>query len=307
MDTLELYDLDGTLTTLDPLAAVCGEKRGEEYHYIQAAIDFVAEKTGLDRDYVSRKVIGNILKIYPNRSRREYWGDFGRGEPIMPCTDHFQLTTRAIQMFLQQEDARSEIKTFTESDWVYPQFVYSSAQALPHAHLDEDAVSVLHSRLTAGASPVIVSNSSTSKAATLLERAGFNGHFVEGGVASGKIGVFGEARKFSIDESLPKTPESKLDLRPHGMDVVLDLRRGHFRGLIMKLLQGVRPKLVVSFSDTPELDFYPLAQWVPRENLRVGVKVNPVSSPESIAAVRALLDAATSEKLSALVSELLRE
>lgn len=311
-DTLELYDLDGTMNEIDVLAALEGQSNDEVQHYIVAAAEYVAEKVGLSTDEVFVGIkTAMLLEVFPNRAKFENWASFPAADKtpvkITPAVDHFLLTARAVEVFLQKRlsqectkdnDLTRKIKAFLESNWGYPLFAHASEAALPHSHLSEDACSVIEDRLRAQALAAIFTNSSTAKAVTLLKKAGFGDRISVGAVERGKIGAIGGAAKFQVDTALSR---DEIDLSYYyGQGAVVDLRRRLFREGVDNLMQATGANRVAMFTDVPELDLYPLARWYEGRVL-CAMKTNPVSAPEGIAAARQVLRGAISDKLSDLV------
>lgn len=311
-NTLELYDLDGTMNRIDVLAALEGQSNDEVQHYIVAAAEYVAEKVGLSTDEVFVGIkTAMLVEVFPNRAKFENWASFPAADKtpvkVTPAVDHFLLMARAVEVFLQnrlsqegdkENELTRKIKDFLAQSWGYPLFAHASEVALPHSHLSEDACSVIEDRLRAQALAVIFTNSSTSKAVALLKKAGFGDRISVGAVERGKIGAIGGAAKFQVDTSLPP---DEIDLAEfYGPGAVLDLRRRLFREGVDNLMQATGANRVAMFTDVPELDSYPLNRWYGDRAIH-GMKTNPVSAPEGIAAARQLLRAAISDDLSELV------
>lgn len=314
---LELYDLDGTLTTEDVVAALEGKGCREILEYVIAASEHVSQKTGIPVgevfDGIKTAIIGTVL---PNRLQAQYWAEFPASDKsiklICPAADHFFLVKRAVEHFLnerlQVEGSQSEsgkkISAFLDSLWTYPLFQHASDVSLQYAHIDEDAVQGLEQRIRAGALAAVISNSTTDKIKTLLERAGFGSHITQGRVERGKIGMIGDAKKWLVDVTIPVTDENILDLSRFDLPVPLDLRRSFFQRRVQEIAASVRAECVLMVSDIPELDLFPLEIAFERVSVEHAVRVNPVSVPQSIEAARVLLGARISTRFSELVDGL---
>ncbi len=319
-DTLELYDLDGTMIDIDVERGLDKQSNDEVQHYFIAAAQFVADQTGLDADEVFEGMkVAMLGDIFPNRAKFENWASFPAIDKtpvkVTPAVDHYLLTPRAIELFLnrrlaqeQQEDQQSpvvtKIREFLAEDWKFSLYSFASEASLPHSHISEDAIAVIEDRLRNNALATVFTNSSAAKAETLLAKAGFFGErFVSGNVERGKIGAIGGAAKFEVDTSL-SSDRALLDLSNfYGEEVILDLRRRRFRERVDGLLSSTGAERIFMATDIPELDLYPLRAWY-GDRIINAMKTNQASAPESIAAARALLNARISDKLSDLVAVL---
>ncbi len=312
---LELYDVDGTLNTIDVLAALEGRGGLEIQHYLIAAADLVAEKTGLPQTEVFDGIKAAILEIFPNRMNARYWGKFpatdGMLVPICPAVDYYLLVPPAIELFLKSrlaeetdEAAKTKINTFLRSSWRYPLYKAGSAAASPYEHIEGDAVGVLEGRLRKNALLALITNSATDKVIALLRRAGFERYIKLDGVERGRIGVVGDAKKFQVDVSIPRSPTSHFDLYGCGSHPVeIDLRRTTYRRRVAGLMAQCGAEEVFMATDIPELDAYPLEAWYGNHAMH-GMKINPTSAPQSIVAAAINLRARISDRLADLVRDL---
>lgn len=316
MSLLELYDLDGTLTTTDAIGALEGRHDDEVFHYIVAAAEFIGRELGLPIQEAFQEIRRILIsQVFPARAKPEFWGTFpasdGTKIPISPAVDHYLLTAQAVRVFLekrlQQENPGSEafrkIQEFLATDWEYPLFKFASDISLPYGHLDDDAIGVLQQRLGSNALAAIFTNSSIERAEALLRKAGLQARIEKDGITRGKIGVMGNAMKFQVDPSLPEGPDTHIDLLPFWMDIKLDLRRRVYREKVEALMRTLGTTEIFMATDIPEIDLYPLRAWFGHSAI-LAMKTNPSSAPESITAAQALLNAKISPQLSELTRDL---
>lgn len=313
---LELYDLDGTLTTIDIHASLEGRGGKEVLEYVVAAAEHVAQKTDLPTGEVFDGIKAAIIGIFPDRMKAEHWAVFPASDKspkkIFPAADHFILVQAAVMRFLQErlnkEGRESEsgkrIAEFLESSWINSMYQHANAASVPHAEMDEDAVWAVEKRLRAGALAAVISNSSTDKVNRLLSRAGFGDYIVQDRVEAGKIGAIGNAKKWLVDVDVPETEENVVDLSAFGLPVKLDLRRKFFQDRVKTLMTEAGAERVFMATDIPELDSFPLEVAFGRGQVQHGIKVNPTGTPESIEAARVLLGAKISTRFSELVDTL---
>lgn len=316
LNTLKVFDLDGTLNTANTRGALDGTSCPEARVYIEASAAYIAREIGLSTEEVFEGLKSAISEeVFPNRAKLKYWGQFPNTEgglvPVTPAVDHFQLTSNAVTVFLQkclaQEKADSplveKIKAFLGSKWVHPFFKHGSEMSLPHSEMSEDAVKTLDDCLKQNDLVVVITNSTTAKAEMLLRKGGFGEHIKIGGVKMGEIGVVGDAMKFQVDTSMPMDGDSIVDLTPYfGESISLDVRRGKFRRLVHGIVDSIGAGEVQVYSDIPEFDNFPLDPEF-KGRIKHGMKVNPDSAPESIAAAKGILNAKASMVLSELVNE----
>src|SRR3989338_6965088 len=186
--TLELYDLDGTLNSIDVPGALDGKGSPEVTEYINAAVTFltsqIPELKRLEVD-VLRKIQGGMRLIFPQRSKLEYWATFPNTDKqqtkICPAVDHYLLTPHAVRAclnsYLQVLDAdnplHQSITRFLATNWQYPLYAFCSAATLEHAAIDENAQMALDGRLTRDGIIVVFTNSKPQKAEIMLRKAGF--------------------------------------------------------------------------------------------------------------------------------------
>lgn len=98
-NTLELYDLDGTLNSIDVPGALDGNGSPEVKEYINAAVTFlimhIPELKGTE-DNVLRKIQKGMELTFPKRSQLKYWAIFPNTDKqqtkICPAVDHYLLT-----------------------------------------------------------------------------------------------------------------------------------------------------------------------------------------------------------------------
>lgn len=313
---LELYDLDGTLTTIDILSALDGRGGKEVLEYVVAASEFVAKKTGIPLGEVFDGIKAEIIGIFPNRLEEQYWAVFPASDKspkrIFPAEDHFILVQAGARKFLQErleEDGREsesgrKIAGFLESSWINPMYQHANAVSMEYAEMDEDAIHAVEKRIRAGALAAVISNSSTEKVDKLLRKAGFGDYLIQDRVEPGRIGAIGNAKKWLVDVSVPETDENILDLRSFGLPVLLDLRRKYFQDRVMALMESVGAKRVLMATDIPALDSFPLEIALPRGSVSHGIKLNPTGTLQSMNAARTLLGARISTRFSELVDGL---
>lgn len=306
-ETLELFDLDGTLNEIDVLGAVEGKGSAEVSAYLEAATRFVAAKIpSLRVEDIFEGIKVSMKAIFPGRAKFENWASFPNTQKestrVCPAVDHFLLTPLAIKAYLS---TIPEAAAFLASDWNYALYSFCSKEALPHAEIDEDAKGALDGRLTREALMVLLTNSAPSKAVEMLTKAGFGDHLLVGGVQRGKIGVIGDGRKFEVDTEWSGPEKTRhgnsIDLSAYfGEGAVLPLGRRHYHDTVASLMEASGAKDVWMASDIPELDLWPLRNW-PAFNAQIAMRRNPTSSQESITAITgSSIPLSISTRLSAL-------
>lgn len=323
--TLEIHDMDGTLTDLDVRKALeaYGGASEEIVAYFDAAACFIASKIkGLTQEQVLGGIRAKMIgEVFPNRSRYDYWATFldttGKPVSICPAVDHFLVTHQGMRLYLEELSVEEEesalgknIRNFlANSAWKDEMFVFANQAAEGRAELTEDAKAVLEARLSREALLVVLSNSSSRKAEDVLTRGGFGGRLKIGGIERGKIGIVGSAKKGIVDPGW-KHESGRfgdfLDLRKFHGDprAILDLRRRLYHEKIAALMKASGAKSVWMTSDIPELDLLPLLNWA-EFNSRVAMRSNKGSSIPSIAALTELQPGIIiSDRLSELTEDL---
>lgn len=309
--TLELYDLDGTLNAIDVPGALEGRGSAEVRLYLEAAARYMAGKIpSLHVEDIFEGIKAGMKEVFPNRAKLSHWASFPNTQktrlPICPAVDHFLLTPHAIRAYLSTCE---EAKDFLASNWEYDLYKFCSTETLPHAEIDDDARGALDTRLTQEAMMVVLTNSAPSKAVDMLTKAGFGDHLLVGGVKRGKIGVIGDGRKFEVDStwSGPKETRygSEIDLSADfEPGAVLQLGRKHFHDTVAALMKKSRAKSVWMASDIPELDLWPLRNWT-KFRPEIAMRRNPTSAQESINALTGhSVPLSISSSLSALTADL---
>lgn len=313
--TLELYDLDGTLNEIDVPGALEGNGSAEVKVYLEAAARFVANKIpSLRVEDIFEGIKAGMREVFPNRSKLSHWASFPDAQKnstrVCPAVDHFLLTPHAIRAYLSTCE---EAQEFLASDWQYDLYKFCSTETLPHAEIDDDAKGALSTRLTQEALMVVLTNSAPSKAVEMLTKAGFGDHLLVGGVERGKIGVVGDAKKFevdllrNVDHSLGKGTRygAVLDLGAYfEPGAILQLGRAHYHEIVARLMEQSGARSVWMASDIPELDLWPLHNWE-KFNSQLAMRRNPTSSQESINALTGeSIPLSISDRLSVLTDAL---
>lgn len=307
-ETLEIYDLDGTCTTIDMIAGLSGEEDAEVTYYYAAAVEFLVQTTGGEEWEISMELQQIIMEdIYDHRHEVQNWARFpdsdGQMQPAFPAVDHYALILKAVEKYIEKTPfTKMAFEEMTNANWRNIFYKYCSQQSLEHTELDEDAVEVLRDAINRRANAVIVTNSSTNKAATLLKRAGFTDDEISIGHAEkGKIGIVGGAEKFKIDTT---APESTLDLSSYyeGEKAILDLRRTTFFKILNRLVEETGAAKLHIVDDIAELTNHAVEAHFRDTNIEVthAIRENPTSYPGSLQAARELLNAKVSTKLSEL-------
>ena len=324
-ETLEIFDLDGTLTNMDVAAALREESGSslEIREYLIAAVHYLCEKIdGLRPEAVLPELRPKMLSVaLPNRALDKNWGRFpekGTGEMkrISPAVDHFFLVRTGVKLYLEDlyaENRRNvlgeRIREFLQGNWMEPMYRRANEAAWKHAEMDDDSIGVLEDRIRREALLVIMTNSDTAKAVAMLNKAGFgDDRIIEGGVERGKIGIVGDARKWEVDPNFTVDDmfygdEMDLSLYYRQPGIVVDIRRGRFHGQVDSLMQASGARRAWMATDMPELDGYPFMNWRQfRPNLVV--RTNPTSAPASIVAAESIMGVKTGGKLSGLTGDL---
>lgn len=303
MNSLHLIDLDGTVNTMDMLAALEGRGNPEVRLYLELATDFVAKGTGIPLGEVQQGLLRVIRQVHSRRDAYEHWGSFpsadGQMVKIVPAVDHFMLVRAGVELFFRDYQDRPGVKTFLIGDWAYRLFRHCSDGSKGEAAMDSDAQKAIDLLLRRDQLVALFTNSDTDKAVQMLTKAGFGSRVQLDGVFRGHVGAIGNGRRFEVDFAEP-TEGAFADLSPHfGFPVQLDLRRRRMINLVRELLVRTGATQLCVYTDMPEMEGYPLERAFPGQ-VRHGMKVNPDSVESSIWAARILLQAVTSKELSVL-------
>jgi len=320
-DELHLFDLDGTLNTIDVQASMENPEQGdpEIIHYLAGVSRFVEEASGLPYEAIFHGIREKVLADFDKRATLDYWGRFAAkkeaGVPkeyfaVTPAVDHYLLIQRAVRGFLEDQKAMiqgvaggdpSKIDRLLDPGRNLAHEVYTagSQASVQQSEIEDAGKAVLDDGLSKNQPMAVLTNSSPTKAMSMLQKAGFaDRHLLENHVQPGKIGVVGWACKFEVDRAME---QAVLDLTEfYGERILLDLRRGAFRQRVAEFMEEAGTSQVFMASDIPELDHYPLQAWY-GERARLAMKINPTSAPESIAAFEGLISGRASENLAELV------
>lgn len=318
-DVLELYDLDGTLTT--PSFEVVEGKV-----YLEAAVRFVVDQVPTFKGREERMLSGLLETIGGDVYSQRYrcWAQFstvqGKMVDVCPPADHYLLTQLGVRLYLEKmirdvgdsDDFASQIRTFLGSaTWANEMYKVASQASAPFARMDDDACSVLEDRLRKNALCAIFTNSSVAKARTVATQAGFEKHLVEEKLERGKLALIGNARKGVIDEEWPERRRptrtrwgDQVDVgRFFGDGVVVDLRRRAYYERIVDLMTLSGARCVWMAGDSVALELLPLANWL-EFNPTVVMRQTPMSAPEEIGVAQQLIGARVVSSLTEAVADL---
>lgn len=323
-DTLNIYDLDGTLSQLG-IKETLEQRPGSSMEiqtYFMAAMDYICKALPeLKKNDVYDGVKAKALQVVlPNNGNTEYWGRFSsvqnKSVPICPAVDHFLVTASAATLYLQEILVREgeesllgqKIKgCLSNPEFTDKMFLSANAAAINHSKMDEVGIEVIDRSLSRNALAVVMSNSSNTKASTMLDRAGFGGRIVNDRAQRGKIGVVGSAMKWQVDEEW--RPEgtkwgNSVDLSKfHGNGAALDLRRRKFHDRVRDLVNDSGASGVTMASDIVELDLLPLANW-PEFSPQLALRTNSNSVAGSTRAAVELCEARVGENLAEILREM---
>lgn len=318
-NVLELYDLDGTLTTPSFEAA-------EGKAYLEAVVRFVIERIPTFRGHEEGMLAG-LLKtimedVYPQRHHA--WAQFptaqGKMMNVCPSVDHYLLTQLGVRLYLEgripvvgeTSDSASQIGTFFGSaTWANEMYGAASHASAPFARMDDDARGVLEDRLRKNALSAIFTNSSVAKARAVAIQAGFERYLVEEKLERGKLALIGNARKAVIDEEWSETEKpartrwgDQVNVSQFfGEGMIVDLRRRAYYERIAALMTLSGAHSVWLAGDMAVLELLPMANWL-AFNPTVIMRQTPMSAPEEIAVVQQLIGARVVSSLTDAVVDL---
>lgn len=295
--TLELIDLDGTCNSIDT-------RNQEVVRYFEEAAIFVSENTWLAKKEILEWILTEVEGL--DREAYEHWASFPNAqkgfEKVCPAVDHFLLTPSAIREFLKKKWNKEASEFAAKNDWEYPLYKDCSAKSLEVSRIEEDAVFAISERIKAWALVAIFTNSSTEKAKTMLERAGF-WEKISDSIQAGKIWVIWNWKKYEIDRAWKKEGTrfwDEIDLTEvFWEEIKLNLQRKHYHDLVKKAVEETGAGSIWMASDIPELDLYPLKNW--GFEVEVAVKSNKTSGEKSLKWAEKILWAKVSDRLSELI------
>lgn len=318
---LELYDLDGTLTTPSFESA-------EGTSYLENAGRFISDRIPSfsdRRDFVVEKLRQTITNVaHPFRHQHRFWAEFptvqGRVAKVCPSVDHYLLTQFGARLFLENEMAEADrgsllatqIGVFLgDPQWINAMYGFAAEQSLPHARMDDDARGVLEDRLAKGALMAIFTNSSLQKARQVAIQGGFEKYLVENGVERGKLGLVGNGKKMLVDESWSEVDQPQETRWGSQVDVssffeeetVVDLRRRAFYERVAELMTTSGASRLWMVGDVPSLELLPVANWL-AFHPTVVMRETPMSADQERRMARELIGARVVSTLSEAVSDL---
>jgi len=320
-DLLELYDLDGTLTTPS-----FDSPEGESYLdsaglFLASQIPFLSGRSG---DVVERLHQTIMTEVHPFRHQLRFWAEFPTVQrnvvKICPSVDHYLLTPFGAKIFLEREMAEAgegsagavQIAAFLGNpEWVNTMYGYAADQSLPYAQMDDDVHGVLENRLTRGGLIAIFTNSSLKKARRVAVQGGFEKYIVEDRLERGKLGLIGNGKKMLIDESWPEEAKPRETRWGDQVDVssffedgtVVDLRRRAYYERVAGLMAEAGARRLWMVGDIVSLELLPAANWL-KFSPTVVMRETPMSTDHEKRIARELIGARVVSTLSEAVSDL---
>ncbi|MBI4127367.1 hypothetical protein HY463_01535 [Candidatus Peregrinibacteria bacterium] len=264
--TLEVLGGDGVLTNVDIVGALEHSNPPELRHYFVRAAQFIHERTGLELQMTFDGIKAAILEdIFPNRGNVEYWHEFGQGVKIAPAVDHMLITPFAVRKFLNKilhslapshpiHKKISAMLSEEGSPWEDEMYQFASEKFWDQAIMDPDAIEAIDYALEQDNPIVVATNSAAEKIVKLLLHSGKfpENRIIRNAVAPGKIGIYEDVRKYEVNFREPHMPGSRMNLKPFGVPVTLDLRRSAYRDALSRIWEESGAALMDVIDSIPE-------------------------------------------------------